>query len=311
MDAAGAVRVRERRPTPQQHGYRAILKTIHELVADLEAKAGERCHVGIGTPGALSPRTGLLKNSNTVDLNGRPVKTDLENILQRPIRIANDANCFALSEACDGAGQGHGVVFGVILGTGVGGGIVVQGKLHTGPQLIAGEWGHNVLETDGPPCYCGRRGCVETFLSGPGLALDFRMNGGDPGFDAQAIVSAAANGDARAETATATATSLSRGPRLDPIAEAAMQRYLDRFGRALAVVINILDPDAVVLGGGLSNIKRLYSEGRECVARYVFDAQASKTSRATHDEFRTLILPNAHGDSSGVRGAARLWNTEE
>jgi len=276
MDAAGNILARERRPTPQAGGYVAILDTIVALTNDLEKQAGQACRVGVGTPGATSATTGCLKNSNTVCLNGQPIKADLERILNRGIRLANDANCFALSEAIDGAGQGHGVVFGVILGTGVGGGVVFRGRLHEGPQHIAGEWGHNVLEPDGPPCYCGKRGCVETFLSGPGLALDFRMNSGNPAFDAEAIVAAARGGDA--------------------LAESAMQRYLDRFGRALAVVVNILDPDAVVLGGGMSNIARLYDEGRERAARHIFN-----------DAPRVTILRNVHGDSSGVRGAAQLW----
>ena len=276
MDAGGTVLQRERRPTPQADGYHAILANIRDLVLELERRSGTSCHVGLGTPGALSAKTGFLKNSNTVCLNGRPVKQDLEQLLAREIRIANDANCFALSEALDGAAQGEPVVFGVILGTGVGGGIVVNGRLLEGAQHIAGEWGHNVLEPDGPPCYCGKRGCVETYLSGPGLARDFAAQGGNAAFDARAIVLAAEQGDARAE--------------------AAMQRYLDRFGRALSVVINILDPDAIVLGGGMSNIARLYTEGRACVRRQVFN-----------DELRTRILPNLHGDSSGVRGAAQLW----
>jgi fructokinase len=297
MDAAGAILARERRPTPQADGYAAILDNIVALATDLETQAGRKCRIGIGTPGSVSLPAGLLKNSNTVCMNGQPIKADLERALNREIRIANDANCFALSEALDGAGRGHGVVFGVILGTGVGGGLVFHGRLHEGPQHIAGEWGHNMLEPDGPPCYCGRRGCVETFLSGPGLALDYRMNSaaqgrasvaegwmpgatGDPGFDAQAVAAAAGRGNAQAE--------------------AAMQRYLDRFGRALAVVINILDPDAVVLGGGMSNIARLYTEGRERVTRHIFN-----------DAPRATILPNAHGDSSGVRGAAQLWRPRE
>jgi fructokinase len=276
MEASGAIVARERRPTPQAEGYRAILDTVGALATALEQQAGQPCRIGIGTPGSISTATGNLKNSNTVCMNGRPVKADLEKLLNREVRIANDANCFALSEALDGAGKDHGVVFGVILGTGVGGGLVFHGRLHEGPQHIAGEWGHNVLEQDGPRCYCGRHGCVETFLSGPGLVLDFRASGGDPGFDAQAIVAAAEHGDA--------------------LAEAAMQRYLDRFGRALGAVVNILDPDAVVLGGGMSNIARLYDEGRGRVARYVFN-----------DAPRTNLLPNVHGDSSGVRGAAQLW----
>jgi len=276
MDESGEILARERRPTPQVDGYRAILANIRDLVQELERRAGTNCRVGVCTPGAISTKTGFLKNSNTVCLNGRPVKQDIEKLLAREIRIANDANCFALSEAIDGAAQGEPVVFGVILGTGVGGGIVVNGRLLEGAQHIAGEWGHNVLEPDGPPCYCGKRGCVETFLSGPGLARDFAAQGGDAGLDARAITAQAAQGDA--------------------LAEAAMQRYLDRFGHALSVVINILDPDAIVLGGGMSNIARLYTEGRDCVGRHVFN-----------DELRTRILPNRHGDSSGVRGAAQLW----
>ena len=276
MNDSGEILARERRATPQADGDEAILANIRDLVLELERRAGASCRVGLGTPGAISTKTGFLKNSNTVCLNGQPVKQDLEKLLAREIRIANDANCFALSEALDGAAQGESVVFGVILGTGVGGGIVVNSQLLEGAQHIAGEWGHNVLEPDGPPCYCGKRGCVETFLSGPGLARDFTSQGGNAALDARAIAMAAEQGDV--------------------LAEAAMQRYLHRFGRALSVVINILDPDAIVLGGGLSNIARLYTEGREHVARYIFN-----------DELRTRILPNLHGDSSGVRGAAQLW----
>ena len=280
MDEAGKILLRERLPTPQSEGYEAILQNIYTLVRDLERKTAQPCHVGIGTPGAISTRTGCLKNSNTVCLNGKPIKDDLEKILGRPIRMANDANCFALSEALDGAGKNYGTVFGVILGTGVGGGIVFHGKLHEGPQHIAGEWGHNVLEADGPACYCGKRGCVETFLSGPGLVHDWRRYGGDGALTAKDIAALAERGDAAAE--------------------AAMQRYFYRFGKALSVVINILDPDAVVLGGGMSNIARLYTHGRERVSRHVFN-----------DELRTPILPHVHGDSSGVRGAAQLWSPHE
>lgn len=276
MDADGNILFRERRPTPAAQGYEAILNNIHDIVRHLEAQAGARCTVGVGTPGAISTRTGALKNSNTTCLIGQPIRDDLEKLLDRPVRIANDANCFALSEALDGAGKGEPVVFGVIMGTGVGGGIVVNGQLIEGLQHIAGEWGHNCLEPDGPRCYCGKLGCVETFLSGPGLARDYAAHSGKPGIDAEAIVAAASQGEA--------------------MAEAAIQRYLDRFGRALATVINILDPHAIVLGGGMSNIARLYTEGRERVAKYVFN-----------DELRTKILPNVHGDSSGVRGAAQLW----
>lgn len=276
MDAGGDILQRLRSPTPQAQGYDAILDNIVGMVRELERGRPDPYRIGVGTPGALSARTGLLKNANTVCLNGRPLKTDLEQRLEREIRIANDANCFALSEAVDGAGHGHGVVFGVILGTGVGGGIVFRNTVHQGPQHIAGEWGHNILEADGPPCYCGKRGCVETFLSGPGLLSDYRRHGGDAGIDTQEIVRRARGGDA--------------------IAGQAMQRYIDRFGRALAVVVNILDPDIVVLGGGMSNLDRLYTEGRAAAARHVFN-----------DELATPIVKNLHGDSAGVRGAAWLW----
>ncbi len=278
MDRAGAIVIRERRATPAAQGYDAILANVAALVRDLEARAGVPCRVGIGTPGAISTRTGLLKNSNTTCLNGKPIQPDLERLLARAIRIENDANCFALSEARDGAGRGHEVVFGVIIGTGVGGGIVVRDRLVSGRQHIAGEWGHNVLEADGPPCYCGKRGCVETFLSGPGLARDFAAHGG-AALAATDIIALAAGDDA--------------------LARAALDRYLDRFGRALSVVVNILDPDVVVLGGGMSNVDALYTAGRARLAGYVFN-----------DELRTEIARNQHGDSSGVRGAAQLWDAE-
>ena len=280
MDPAGRIRHRERRPTPQSQGYSAILGTIADLVTDLEKRAGQSCAVGIGTPGAISTKTGCLKNSNTVCLNSKPIKDDLQQRLGRTIRLANDANCFALSEALDGAGKGANVVFGVIMGTGVGGGIVIRGQLLDGPQHIAGEWGHNVLEADGPPCYCGKRGCVETFLSGPGLDRAYQAGGGDPTHDTATIVQRANAGDA--------------------IAVNVLERYLDRFGRALSVVINILDPDVIVLGGGMSNIHRLYTDGPVVLGHYVFN-----------DELRTRVLPNRHGDSSGVRGAAQLWQIDE
>jgi fructokinase len=276
MDDDGDILARERRSTPVPDGYNAILDNIVDLVQELEHRAGEKAAVGIGTPGALSARTGLLKNSNTVCLNGKPVKRDLEQRLNRTIRIANDANCFALSEAIDGAGQGQELVFGVIMGTGVGGGIVFKQSLHQGPQHIAGEWGHNVLEADGPPCYCGKHGCVETFLSGPGLLHSYRKAGGNAENDTRTIVALAARGDA--------------------LADDIMRLYLDRFGRALATVVNILDPDAIVLGGGMSNIDRLYTEGRAALARHIFN-----------DELLTKVVRNHHGDSAGVRGAAWLW----
>lgn len=276
MDARGEIRVRKRQPTPSADGYHAIVDAIVALVRQLEAEAGCHCRVGVGTPGVLSKRTGLVKNSNTVCLIGQPLGRDLEHRLERHIRVENDANCFVLSEAIDGAGRGYAVVFGVIMGTGVGGGIVVDGQLVTGANQIAGEWGHNVLDVDGPPCYCGRRGCVETFISGPGLARDYARHGGEAGVLPPEIVARAERGDA--------------------VAQSALERFLDRFGRALAMVINVVDPHAIVLGGGLSNIARLYDTGRESVARNVFS-----------DALSTRLLRNQHGDSSGVRGAAQLW----
>ncbi len=280
LDNSGNMLLRRRVPTRQSEGYRAILNTIAQLVAALETEAGGKCPVGIGTPGALSAVTGHMKNANTVCLNGQPLLEDLQVLLQRPLRMANDANCFALSEALDGAGKGFGVVFGVIMGTGVGGGVVFNGQLHQGHQHIGGEWGHNILERDGPSCYCGQSGCVETLISGPGLVADFHRHGGDAALAAGNVVALAEQGDTAAE--------------------AAMQRFLDRFGRAMAMVVNILDPDAIILGGGLSHVERLYSEGRQRVAHYVFN-----------DEFITPVLRNVHGDSSGVRGAAQLWRADE
>lgn len=280
LDNRGKELFRQRMATPQDQGYHAILHNIAQLVTTLEDEVGQSCPVGIGTPGAISAVTGRMKNSNTICLNGQPLFEDLQKRLDRPLRIANDANCFALSEAVDGAGHGHSVVFGVIMGTGVGGGVVFNGQLHQGLQHIGGEWGHNILERDGPDCYCGLKGCVETFISGPGLAMDFYHHGGQHNLTAKEIVALAEQGNA--------------------LAEASMQRFFDRFGRAMAMVINILDPDAIVLGGGLSNVTRLYTEGRERISHYVFN-----------DEFTTPILNNVHGDSSGVRGAAQLWDSNE
>ncbi len=280
LDNEGNERLRRRVSTRQSEGYRAILNDIEQLVKQLEAEIGAKCSVGIGTPGAISTVTGAMKNSNTTCMNGQLLLEDLQMLLARPLRIANDANCFALSEALDGAGQGRDVAFGVIMGTGVGGGVVFQGQLHQGLQHIGGKWGHNILEQDGPDCYCGRKGCVETLISGPGLASDFHRYGGNDALVAGDVVMLATQGD--------------------PLVEAAMQRFFDRFGRAMAMVVNILDPDVIVLGGGLSNVDRLYSEGRDQVARYAFN-----------DEFITPILKNIHGDSSGVRGAAQLWCCEE
>jgi fructokinase len=280
MHGNGEILARERRATPAEQGYAAILDGILALIVELENSVGRTCRIGIGTPGAVSTVSGTIKNSNTTCLNGKPLHKDLQLRLNRPIRIANDANCFALSEAIDGAARDYPSVFGVIMGTGVGGGIVINRQLHLGAQHIAGEWGHNVLEADGPACYCGRHGCVETLISGPGLAHDYQRHAGGTAADARAIIELANGGNEQAE--------------------AAVRRFLERFGRALATVINILDPHAIVIGGGLSHIERLYHEGRDHAARYVFN-----------DELRTAILPNKHGDSSGVRGAARLWSADE
>lgn len=279
MSPDGETIVRRRVDTPTAHGYRAVIDAIRALALELEAAAGARCTVGVCTPGSISARTGLLKNSNTACLNGREVQRDLETALDRPVIIENDANCFAVSEAVDGAARGYGVVFGVIMGTGVGGGVVLDGRLHAGPQHIAGEWGHNVLEAAGPPCYCGKRGCVELYLSGPGLLGDWPDANGAPG-SVPELLARARGGEA--------------------VAEAVLERFLDRFGAALATVVNILDPDAVVLGGGLSNIDELYTRGADALAGRIFNDQAM-----------TPVLKNRHGDASGVRGAARLWAARE
>jgi len=267
--------------------YAATVRAIASVVADLERISGARGTVGVGIPGTLSPDTGLVKNANSTWLLGKPLAADLERALGREVRIANDANCFAVSEAADGAAAGARVVFGVIVGTGTGAGITVDGRVLTGPNGIAGEWGHNPLprpvadEHPGPPCYCGRRGCVETFLSGPALTRDHEERTGCR-LPAEAIASRAAAGDADAD--------------------ATMRRYEDRMARALAAVVNILDPDVIVLGGGLSNIERLYTNVPRLLAGNVF---AAGDARA---QLRTRLVRAAHGDSSGVRGAAWLWD---
>ena len=281
LDRAGRIAARERIATPASEGAEAIVAAVVSLAIRLEREAGEPCTVGVGTPGAISPATGLLRNSNTVCLNARPLDRELSAALAREVRIANDANCFALSEASDGAARGASVVFGVILGTGVGGGVVVDGRVLTGRNAIAGEWGHAPLpwptddERPGASCYCGRRGCIETWLSGPGLARDH-----------QAITGAPLSGPAIVERASAG----------DIAALATLDRHLDRLARSLACVIDLLDPDVIVLGGGLSRIERLYSELPQRLPRYVFS-----------DTVNTRIVPPEHGDSSGVRGAAWLW----
>jgi len=280
VDDKGVERYRLRVATPKGD-YAAIVQAIAATVREIENAQGEKGTVGVGIPGAISPATGLVKNANTTELIGHPLDQDVAKALEREVRMANDANCFALSEATDGAGAGSRVVFGVILGTGVGGGIVVDGRILTGQHAIAGEWGHNPMawprddERPGPPCFCGRPGCNETFLSGPGLARDHRLHTGQ---DVKAPEIAA-----RAESG-------------DPQALATMVRYVDRLARALAVIINVLDPDVVVLGGGLSNVARLYREVPLLVPKYVFS-----------DQVTTPIVKAKYGDSSGVRGAAWLW----
>lgn len=276
MDGKGDIVHSLRYPTPQQAGYEAILNNIVDLVAELEREVGTTCTVGIGTPGSLSPNNGYMRNSNTTCMNGKPVLVDLQNRLNRETRIANDANCFALSEAIDGAGRGASVVFGVIIGTGTGGGIVVNGKLIEGAQHIAGEWGHNPLGDEGRPCYCGRKDCVETYLSGPGLLKTWKQLGGEETVTTHDIVNSANSNT--------------------PLALQALDQYYQAFGRALASIVNILDPDVIVLGGGLSNIETLYNQGTAALKPHIFS-----------DTFHTKIVKNHHGDSSGVRGAAWLW----
>jgi fructokinase len=279
LDDSGKELLRRRMPTPQGDYYET-LQTIAQLVRGAEAELGKQGTLGIGTPGAQSRATGLLKNSNSVILNGKPILQDLEKLMQRKIRISNDANCFALSEAINGAAAGAEVVFGVILGTGVGGGIVVNGQVLTGPNAIAGEWGHNPLpwpeshELPGPPCYCGKLGCIETFLSGPGMLKQHQAETGVT-MDSVEIVQRAGQGDTACEQT--------------------MQTYEHRLARSLAHVINILDPDVIVLGGGMSNIERLYANVPKLWGKWVFS-----------DRVDTRLVKNRYGDSSGVRGAAWL-----
>lgn len=278
LDDDGTFGPRRRVATPTGD-YRGTLEAIANLVAACETDCGRRCVVGVGSPGALSPATGRLRNANSTCLNDRRLDLDLEERLGRRVRLANDADCFALSEATDGAATNVGIVFGVILGTGTGGGIVVNGGLLRGPNAIAGEWGHNPLpwpavdEREGRPCYCGKQGCIETWLSGPGLARDYRPDGSVPADEIAA-----------------------RAGRGEPAAQSCLARHEDRLARSLASVINLIDPDVIVLGGGLSRIGRLYSQVPARLERYVFS-----------DTLRTRLVPPEHGDSSGVRGAARLW----
>jgi fructokinase len=274
LDADNRVVRRQRVPTESARGYEHIVGRVVDLAGDLRREAPQCERLGIGTPGSVSLRTGTMKNSNTTCLNGRRLPDDIAARLGMPVHIENDANCFALAEAVAGAGRDATLVFGVILGTGVGGGIVYRGELWSGPQHLAGEWGHHCLDPSGPPCYCGQCGCVEAFISGPAVERDY-----------------AARVGAHADMATI-ATRARAG---EVAARAVLDIFLERFGRALANVIDILDPDVVVLGGGLSNIEELYSRGRDAVARRLFN-----------DELRTPIRRHQLGDSAGVIGAALL-----
>jgi fructokinase len=271
---------RKRVATPQS--YEGSVDAIVMLVRDLESQVEKTGTVGIGIPGAIVPTSGVVKNANSTWLIGKPLQRALSDRLDREVRIMNDANCFAISEAVDGAGAGAPVVFGVILGTGVGGGIVIRGEIHNGPNLIAGEWGHNLLpwmqadESPGPACYCGKFGCVETFLSGPGLERDYTARSGRSR-SPRDIVRAASDGDAEAQ--------------------ASLNAYHDPLARALASVINVLDPDVIVLGGGMSNLPGLAPAVSALLPRYVFS-----------DAVVTRVVRNMHGDTSGVRGAAWLWD---
>lgn len=277
LNEAGEIVWRQRRPTPSEN-YEAIIETIAELVGEADRESTQEISIGIGMPGSLSPKTGLVRNSNTQCLNGRPIQQDLESKLARQVRLANDANCFALSEATDGAGAGAQSVFGVIIGTGCGGGLVFNGELQNGANSIGGEWGHNPLaapraeELPGPPCYCGRHGCNEVWISGSGFARDHEAIAGEKLTAEQIIASDSA------------------------AAKASFERLYDRIARALGAVINVVDPDVIVLGGGLSNVDALYTHIPEIWDGYIFS-----------DVIETRLVKNKHGDSSGVRGAAWLW----
>ena len=285
LDDNGNELIRHRVTTPSGD-YLATLNAIVELVFYIESSIKQSFSIGIGTPGSLSPVSQLLRNSNSVCMNGQPVKQDLEKLLNREIRLSNDANCFALSEATDGAAKGATVVFGVIVGTGTGAGIVINGCVLNGANAVAGEWGHNPLpwpendELPGPECYCGKRGCIETFLSGPGLSHDYQQLTGDK-LTSIEIVALAQNSKRSGSSQ----------------ADECLQRYEDRMARGLAHIINIVDPDVIVLGGGMSNVSRLYSNVPDLWGRYVFS-----------DVVNTRLVAPMYGDSSGVRGAAWLWD---
>lgn len=281
LGSDGSEILRRRVATPR-NDYWETLQCISNLIDESESRLQIQCSIGIGTPGAISPATGLVKNSNSVWLNGQPLKHDLQVLLQREIKVSNDANCFVLSEATDGAARGAEIVFGVIIGTGTGAGIAIRGHILKGVNAIAGEWGHNPLpwadedESPGPLCYCGRQGCIETYLSGPGMADDFYR------FAKYRL------------TSEQIAVAASRG---DTQAEACLRRYEQRMARGLAHIINILDPNVIVLGGGMSNLSRLYQNVPALWGQYIFS-----------DQVHTRLVPPYYGDSSGVRGAAWLWN---
>lgn len=281
LDQSGEIIYRQRIPTPQGD-YQGALNTIAELIRQAENHITTRATIGVATPGAISPASGLMKNANSTVLNGQAFDKDLSALLNRPVRTANDADCFALSEAVDGAGANAATVFGVIIGTGTGGGIVINQKLLSGPNAIAGEWGHNPLpwpradELPGHLCYCGQHACIETFLSGPGMARQYQARYQHT-LTAKEIVEKADQGDEQAE--------------------AYLQLYEDRMARALASIINVIDPHVIVLGGGLSNIQRLYDNVPRLWGRYVFS-----------DRVDNQLVQARHGDSSGVRGAAWLWD---
>ncbi|NKB58899.1 MAG: ROK family protein [Alphaproteobacteria bacterium] len=284
LNAAGELTLRRRVPTPSGD-YQAAIEAIADLIGSIEAEIGQRCPVGFGIPGTISPATNMVKNAYNSPFNGHPLNRDLERQLNRPIRMTNDANCFALSEATDGAAAGAATVFGVILGTGCGGGIVIDGKVLVGANAIGGEWGHNPLpwplptEQPGNRCSCGLTGCIETFLSGTGFAAHHRAETGDA-LEPREIAQRAANGD--------------------KVCADSLARYESRLARALASVINLIDPDVIVLGGGMSNIETLYTTVPSLWSEWVFS-----------DHVDTRLVPPAFGDSSGVRGAAWLWPTDD
>lgn len=276
----GAVAWEQRMATPRGD-YAATIRAIASCIDAAERSVGVRCSIGIGMPGIVSATTGLVKNANSTWLNGHPLHADIERHLSRPVRLANDANCFAMSEAADGAAAGAAVVFGVIIGTGTGAGIIVRGQIVVGANGIAGEWGHNPLpwpqddERPGPACYCGRFGCIETFLSGPGLSADYARQAG-ASVSSEEVFARAATGE--------------------PIAESAVDAWERRLAKSLAAVINVLDPDVVVMGGGLSRVAKLYETVPRLWRDWIFS-----------DDVATRLVPARYGDASGVRGAARLW----